>query len=542
MRYVLLLCPFFCISSTCIAQIKPARIFSDNMVLQRGIETPIWGTAEPGKIITVSFRGETAACKSDSNGKWKVVLRKCKEGGPFNLEISNGVDNVFFKNVMVGDVWFASGQSNMEHPIRGWEQIPHSGVDCFNEEIPDSNYPEIRLFSVVKYPSPVVQSDLSDGRWETANPESVAKFSSIAWFFAKGLYEKLNVPIGIINSSWGGTPIKTWMSRDMLGNFKDSLKLADIPEHFNPKEWDGAVSKSIEKNHERRMKISYPPDSLPAIFSNPGFSDHSWQQVNLLEEEAHFSNVVWLRKSIDVPEQEKNKPLSLSLGFLNRQSNIYWNGEELGYCQYPKPVKFEIPGNQSQAGENIITVRIAQPWGNAQALGGVSQFYLSTPDSSFLVSLAGNWRSNDMLETVPPVAKNYQNNPAFLFNGMVAPVIPYGIKGFIWYQGESDTGRPALYEKMFRQLIINWRERWQMGNLPFLYFQISKTNLSHQATKTDSWTLLRIAQQKALGLPNTGMVVTSDIGDPFDIHPKNKKQFAERMVLKAEEIVYNKAN
>lgn len=519
-------------------QIKPARIFSDNMVLQREVALPVWGTAKPGEPIVVRIASSEVKTTTQPDGHWMANLPQLAAGGPYSLIVEGYADRIEFKNILIGDVWFASGQSNMEHPIKGWEYIPHSAITNYEQEIADSNYPEIRVFQVPKFPSPVVQKDLAGGQWEVAGPQSVAGFSSLAWFFGKELYQKLKVPIGIIDCSWGGTPIQTWMSRESLEQFKDSLNIPAVPANFDQKEWSEKVTESIEKNRIRRNQISYPPKGLPEEISNSKFNDSSWIQINMLDEPSHFGNILWLRKKINIPELEIGKPLTLSLGFLNWQSNIYLNGTELAYCHNPKQVSFEIPANLLRPGENILAIRLAQPFGGSQVLGSPEQFFLSNTDKSFLSKLSESWQANDQLETVISPTQSYQSNPAFLFNGMVAPVILYRIKGCIWYQGESDAGRPQLYEQIFRQLIVNWRKLWKQDDLPFLFVQLSNLELSHKS-KLDSWCLLREAQKKALLLPNTGMAVSIDIGDQYNIHPKNKKDFGHRLALQALKVAYH---
>lgn len=274
------------------AQIKTAMIFSDNMVLQREVKVPKWGTAMPGEIITISFSGKTVSGKADAVGKWKVFLPELKAGWLFNLKVTGDTQTVVFLNVLIGDVWFASGQSNMEHSEEGWEFIPHSAVANSEQEIADSNYPEIRLFSVPKYPCPAELKDLQEGKWDVTAPQSVAGFSSTAWFFAKELYKRLNVPVGIIQSSWGGTPIQPWMSRQSLEPYKVSVNIPAIPEYFGQKEWSEKVAESLEKNRARRYQISYPIAGLPGKIGQPDFGDSNWKSVNILSENCHFGNIV----------------------------------------------------------------------------------------------------------------------------------------------------------------------------------------------------------------------------------------------------------
>lgn len=540
MRYIANLIAFFISSLSLFGIVMPARIFSDNMVLQREVAIPVWGTADPGEQIVFHLGSSEAETITQPDGRWMVNLPQHSVGGPYSLKIEGSKDKIEFKNVLIGDVWFASGQSNMEHPMKGWEYIPHSAVDHSEKEIADSNYPEIRLFSVSKYPSPVEQTDLPDGKWEVAGPESVAGFSSTAWFFGKELYRKLKIPIGIIHSSWGGTPIQTWMSRSSLEPYKASVNVSAVPQKFDQKEWSVKVAESLEKNLIRRNQISYPIAGLSEQINKPDFNDSSWKSVDLLNESSRFGNIVWLRKKIVIPESFYRQKLYLSLGFLGRQSHIFFNGTELGYFLYPQLVEVEIPRQLVHSGENVLSIRMAQPWGETQVFGNKEQFYLANSNRSFSFNLADGWKANDQLEPIIPVVESYQNNPTFLFNGMVAPVVPYALKGFIWYQGESNAGEPRLYEKMFQQLIVDWRKLWNSNDLPFIFVQASNIELSHEFDKkSDSWCLLREAQQKALSLPHTGMAVSLDIGNPYDVHPKNKQDFGRRLALQAFKIAYH---
>lgn len=533
---LILICCF--ISS--FGKINPAKIFSDNMVLQREVSIPVWGTADPGEQIILQLGSSEVKTTTQPDGRWMVNLTPRSAGGPYSLKIEGSTDKIEFKNVLIGDVWFASGQSNMEHPMNGWEFIPHSAINNYEKEIADSYYPEIRLFSVPKFPSPVEQKDLLQGKWEVAGPQSVAGFSSTAWFFGKELYQKLKVPIGIIHSSWGGTPIQTWMSRASLEPYKASVNISAVPQKFDQKEWSEKVARSLGMNLIRRNQISYPIAGLPEQINKPDFDDSSWKSVNILDESSRYGNIVWLRKKIFIPESSYRQKLYLSLGFFSRQSHVFFNGTELGYFLYPQIVEVEIPRQLIHPGENVLSIRLAQPWGETQVFGNKDQFYLANSNRSFSFSLADGWKVNDQLESIIPVVESYQNNPTFLFNGMVAPIVPYALKGFIWYQGESNAGEPRLYESMFQQLIVDWRKLWNQGDLPFLFVQTSNIELSHEFDKrSDSWCLLREAQQKALSLPHTRMAVSLDMGNPYDVHPKNKQKFGHRLALQAYRVAYN---
>lgn len=540
-KTILLVCACSLHFLVCHGKLRPAGIFTDSMVLQRDITNPVWGWASPGERIILYFDSVVISSTSDDRGFWRILLPGSDAGGPFSMKIVGESDTVVIKNILVGDVWLASGQSNMEHPVQGWEWIPHSGVNNYHQEILDSDYPEIRLFTVPRFYASTERNDLAGGKWEVANPESVARFPSIPWFFGKELHKRVAVPVGIICSSWGGTPISAWMDRNSLENFGDSLKLPLIPEKVDDRMLTGEVTASIEKNRIYRNRISYPRKGLPEEISSRNFSDASWDSVGMSPDCKFRGNIVWLRKKMVLPADFFRKKLKLSLGYLNRQSHVYLNGHEVGYFQYPKPAMTIIPEGILRPGENVLTVRLAHFGGGPRIFGNKEEFSITDQEHTLLFNLSEEWKANDQIEMAELDGLGFPATPASLFNGMIAPVIPYGLKGFLWYQGESDTGRPFLYEKMFRQLITGWRLRWNQGELPFLFFQISNISHSHGIhPKTDSWCLLREAQQKALSLPNTGMVVTVDIGDPLDVHPRNKQEFAHRLVLQALKTGYKK--
>lgn len=519
--------------------IQPAGIFADNMVLQREIKIPVWGKANPAEKITVVLGQEKVSDIAGPEGKWMVYLPSFSAGGPYQLEIRSLNDTIIYKNVLVGEVWFASGQSNMEHPMQGWSFIPHSEIKNYKKEIKHASFPRIRLFDVPKYPAPLLLPDLIRGKWDMADSASVTNFSAMAWFFAKKLYQKLDVPIGIIHSSWGGTSIRTWMSLQSLQPYKEALgiPIRPVEQPFDQEKWTKKVDSSLQDFQVRRKQISYPPPNLVDRIIRGKDDLGNWEMVDDLTDRK-YGNVLWMRREIKIPDHVK-RPLVVSLGYLDRQAQVYFNQQKMGYFQYPEPVRFTLPENLIKA-RNTLVIRLVHPGKHTGILGKTADFQVSTIDHSYQQSLIQEWQLNQNLENIYSGHENYQRNPAFLFNGMVAPIIPYGIKGFIWYQGESDVSRPELYEKMFQDMIMDWRSRWNDLDLPFIFVQLANLERTHHFNKKDdSWSLLREAQQKALNLPKTGMVVSLDIGDSLDIHPPDKQEFGQRLALKALAIAYD---
>ncbi|WOK08603.1 sialate O-acetylesterase [Imperialibacter roseus] len=542
-RIIVAVCLAACMvfAGQAMAQLSCAQLFSDNMVLQRGIEMTVWGTSAAGEKISVKLDGLMSSAFADEKGKWEVKLPAHEAGGPYQLEVEGVDEKLAFTNVLVGDVWFASGQSNMEHPVAGWEWIPHSAVNNYEEELTDTNYPTVRLFKVPKMPSPVELSDFEESAWQEASPGSVAGFSSTAWFFAKELSGELSVPIGVIDGSWGGTPIKSWMSRESASQFKQDLEIPPAPDDFNERAWRQAELISLDNTLARRLAISFPnEDDLSKTATE--YNDTNWGVTNPLEEGTYYENVVWLRKEVQVPEKFTKGAFRLSLGFLNRESWIYLNGQELGFFLYSQPVEMGIPPGLIKPGKNVVTIRMAQPFGTTKFMGDADAYFLSTAKDKLSIPLAEDWRfKNEKLRDFGYITSHH-NQTTYLYNGMVAPAIHYGIKGFIWYQGESDAGHAELYGEMFPSLITDWRKKWGLGELPFLFVQITTTEQTHEFSKPNSsWSYLRQVQKETLALPNTGMVVSIDLGDPYDVHPKTKREFGRRLALQALDVAYDKA-
>lgn len=514
-----------------ICQLRVLGLFSDNMVLQREEPISIRGTAVPGEEVTVCLCTTVVSCHADKTGHWVVWLPAEKAGGPYELIIRTTQDTLFYKNVLVGDVWFASGQSNMEHPIEGWKWLPNSYIYRSEEELADSDYPEIRLFTVPKYPASEEVERMPEANWELCGPESLCSFSSTAWFFAKALHRKLGVPIGIINCSWAGTSIRAWESRDVLEKFRDSLNFTGTP--YIPER--SVVINAVRDNQQRRCRISIPQEGqiknirrLPAT---------AWSPIDLFKIRPDVPEVIWLKKEIDIPERYAKETLVLSLGLLNRQSIVYFNGREIGEYMYPEPAVALVSRSCICPGKNEVIIRLAQPFGLPSVKGWKDLFSISTREKDFRTDLSDGWLAT-VQDTIPKPKAEYQNYPGALFNGMVYPCLSYPVKGVIWYQGENDVWQLHLYAEMFKSLILDWREKWKKKDLPFIYVQISLLPEIDPDASKPSYQLFR--EKQNVELPNTGMVYSLDIGDPYDVHPRNKKVIGERLAEQALQITFKK--
>jgi sialate O-acetylesterase len=521
------------------AQVRLPQLVGDHMVLQRNAKVNIWGWASPAEKVTVKFQGKTYRVTTGNNGDWKVVLPAMKPGGPYTMNIT-GTNHINMQDIMVGDVWFCSGQSNMVVPM---ERVKEK----FPDEIEKANYPQIRNFFIPTVSDVAkVHQDLPPGKWEPTNPQTVLNFGAASYFFAKQLYTKYHVPIGVINSSVGGTPIQAWISEDgikeipqyssRLSQLKDTAYLNPILRRASMRRHSGVAP------HETDLgligaKPWYATDYTPVgwhSFWLPGY----WADQGI----RGLNGVVWFRKEIDLPAGMGGKAAKLFMGRIVDADRTYVNGVEVGNItyQYP-PRRYKVPENLLKAGKNVIVVRIV----NTAGKGGF------VPDKPYFlecngekIDLRGQWQykvgqayqPRGNFEGFYPFSA--QNEPTGLYNTMVAPAIPYTIKGFVWYQGEANTGKPQEYEQLLKTLITDWRNKWHEGELPFLYAQLPNFMEVQYSPSESQWAELRENQRKALSVPNTAMAVTIDLGEWNDIHPLNKKDVGERLALLAEKIAY----
>jgi len=506
------------------------------MVLQRDIDVKVWGWAEAGEEVTINFNGETYKTAADTDGKWYVILPELKAGGPYSMDIDAG-NNISLKNILIGDVWVCSGQSNMELPM---DRVKYR----YPEVIVNSDNPNIRQFDVPRtYDFQQPQGDLKSGRWVSANPKSVLEFTAVGYFFAKELYEEYHVPIGLINASVGGSPAQAWLSEDALKAFPALLKTAEKYKDSNYinqiKEKDKAVSdawyarvkqldKGLEKGQKPWFDVNYDASEW-ATMNVPGYwADHELGNVN---------GVVWFRKGIDVPASMTGQPAKLSLGRIVDADTTYVNGKNVGSVSYQYPPRiYDVPSKLLKEGKNIIVVRVI----NNSGRGGFvpnKPYQLSAAGQT--IDLKGPWQYK-LGTTMDPLPGStfIEWEPLGLYNGMIAPLLNYKIKGVIWYQGESNTANPREYKKLFPALIADWRQKWNQGDFPFLYVQLANFMEAKDKPSESNWAALRNAQLKILAVANTAMAVIIDLGEWNDIHPLNKEDVGKRLVLAARKLAY----
>lgn len=544
-RYFAVLC-MVVLWSELSAKIELPKIFTSNMVLQQQVNAPIWGQANPGKDVKLvtSWDKQVYSALAGTDGKWRVDVKTPKAGGPYNISIVQGKEKLLLQNILIGEVWICSGQSNMEMPLAGWGKIAD-----YENEIAAADHPNIRLFQMEKATtlSPVTSLKVMGNSWLVCSPTTIPEFSATAYFFAKNLSEKLNgIPVGLIHTSWGGTPAEAWTSKeslDLLPDFKDYIaELKKVPTDLVEQQ------KYIDQqqNNWKAQLISKDRgySKGAAAWAQPGCDDAGWKTMNVPQIwEAQmlkdFNGVVWLRKSVDMPSAYAGKDLVLSLGTIDDNEITFFNGQQIGAAEgYNQMRTYTVPGKLVKAGKNVITVRVFDSGGEGGFYGDPQKVFIALGENK--LELSGSWKYSvglDMNEVAIPKIMVNQVQPTTLFNAMINPLVPYAIKGAIWYQGEANVDRAKQYQRLFPLMIHDWRKQWN-ADFPFYFVQLANYLKRDENPVTSPWAELREAQQQALSLTNTGMATTIDIGNGGDIHPKNKQEVGRRLALLAAENAY----
>lgn len=512
------------------------KVFGTHMVLQRNMAVPLWGRAMPGTEVRIALYKEDllleqTAVPAADDGSWRVKLQARAAGGPFRLEVRAQQDTLLLEDVWFGEVFLAGGQSNMEWQV---QQALHG-----QEEIAAAHSPLVRFFKVPHNKQPAVQEDVAGGQWQVGSPATVAEFSALAYFFARDLHRLKNIPVGILQATWGGTPVEAWMPREALLANSWSAPAAQAADSITV-----AHFKQDSLDLLRFWELVYQePTQLEARLSAPDYDDSHWEEVEMPVTMADwdrdaYEGIVWLRKTFVLPESLLSDSLELELGRPELNYSVFvnghllarnvWNAEE--QHRYTLPPEFLLPG------KNLLTVRMAFLWGG----GGFSPRHgpMQLRGNSGSLALSGRWKYREDLEPSLPLIRNYHRYPAFLYNGMIAPLVPYGLAGFLWYQGEDNVASPEAYAELFPLLISQWRTLFGKDDLPFVFVQLANFLPEQEEPDESSWAPLRAAQERALHLPAAGMVVSTDVGNPHNIHPLNKQEVARRMLLQMRELLY----
>ena len=515
-----LLLTFFTFCLAIQAKVTLPHIFSDNLVLQRETAIPVWGWANAGEKITVLFNKQTISAIANANGKWSLKLKSEKAGGPFEL-IVKGENTIDIKNVLVGEVWLCTGQSNMEWTVG-------QSINA-EKELATADSPFIRHIKISKTINTIPQQDFDEGSWQVSNPANTKDFTGVGYFFARDLYRELKVPIGLINASWGGTNIETWISRE---GFESSNEFREMISHYprvglaelGRKKISGKLEQ-VEKlqgvkvsdfNSDAFMKVDFDDSRLPTL-NLPGL----WESQSLSE----FDGVVWLRKVVILSSEQSKKPASIDLAKIDDNDVTYINGVEVGKTkQWDARRRYQSPNGVLKEGKNLIVVKVTDTGGGGGIYGDAADLKLVVGDEN--VSLTGQWKFQ--VESIHSGA-SVNSFPSLAYNAMIDPIIQYGFRGAIWYQGESNAGRAYQYRKAFPLLINDWRSRSADQKFPFYFVQLASFKTAGNSNEGSDWAELREAQTMTLKVPNTGMAVTTDIGNQKDIHPTNKQEVGRRL-------------
>jgi sialate O-acetylesterase len=512
-------------------------LFGDHMVLQRDVAAPVWGWTEPGGEVRVSLDGKTATARADQSGRWQVKLGPFSAGGPHTLRIE-GPETIVIQDVLIGDVWICSGQSNMEWGMWGVNNSP--------QEIAAADHPKLRLFTVPKRIA-TRPEEVPGGQWAVCSPQTVGGFSAVGYFFGRDLQEALDIPIGLIHTSWGGTVAEAWTSAEALETMEDFK-----PAVAQFRQSAAAIESGNDKYEEQLAqwwRENDPGSAAGKTWADPALDAANWKTMKLpagWEQAglADFDGVVWFRTELDLPASAAGKDATLSLGPIDDIDTTWVNGVQVGSMTvWNQPRVYKVPGTALKAGRNVVAVRVLDTGGGGGLFGQADQLKLE-PNGGQPISLAGTWRYKVgvPLASTKPAPQQLDNNPnvtTVLYNGMIAPLVPFAIKGAIWYQGESNAGRSAQYRTLLPTMIRDWRARFGVGDFTFLVVQLANFMGVQQQPVEAGWAELREAQLlTALNDPNCELAVAIDIGEANDIHPKNKQDVGARLALAARGIGY----
>jgi sialate O-acetylesterase len=533
------------------ADIRLPRLVGDNMVLQRDAPLEAWGWADPGERVLVTFRGRRVATITDLGGRWRVRLPVQHAGGPAKMRIA-GKNLLIIKNIVVGDVWLASGQSNMQFPLV--EEGGFGGVANSEREIAHANFPNIRLFVVKRTTALRPVEDVESSGWLPVTADSVRGFSAVAYLFGRELHQRYRVPIGLIEAVWGGTPAETWVSAKSLETFPDFRASIVRQSQIDASAIAGYDNYLAARNQWYLLHGREDRGTEARVgWAEPGYDASDWPttvepQPWPIKPVKEFDGTLWYRKEIDVLPGEAGKSIRLHLSRMLQADTTFFDGMKVGETVGEVPDRdYSVPGELVKSGRNIVTVRLTGQYasgdGYAGMLGDASQMYAELGPRK--ISLAGIWHFQpgpdlSELPEPPPLAEfrtAFPQSPTLLFNSMVAPLARCRVKGVIWYQGESNVGRAAQYRSLFQALINDWRAHWGY-QVPFLFVQLAGFGADAPEPEESARAELRESQSAALSLNRTGMATAIDLGDPEDIHPKNKQDVAHRLALAAADVAY----
>jgi len=535
------------------ADVKLPAIFGDNMVLQRDMKVPVWGWASPDEKVTVSIAGQKQSATAGKDGRWRVKLDALKAGESLEMTVE-GKTKITLKNILVGEVWAGSGQSNMEMSVGGCLEAA--------KEIAGAAYPEIRLFTVEKAVSEKPLDDCK-GRWVLCSPDTVGSFSAVLYFFGRDLHKNLKAPVGLIHTSWGGTPAESWTSLEALqadpdfapivARYKAGLDTSpDAHKKFQDDvaKWETQAMAQDPGNKGFDQGWADPKCDLKDWKDMP--VPGAWEQTLNL----NIDGAVWARCEATIPEAWAGKDLALELGPIDDFDTTYFNNEKIGSTGketpnwWQTPRKYTVPGKLVKAGTATIAIRVWDQWMGGGLMGGPQRLSLPGGKETDAIKLPATWKykvevaipGDRQMPPRPnePMGPNNPWLPTGLYNAMIHPIVPFAIRGATWYQGESNADRAYQYRKLFAAMITDWRKAWAEGDFAFGFVQLANFTPRNDKPVDSDWAELREAQTMTLKLPAAGQAVIIDIGEAADIHPKDKQDVGGRLALWAEAKVYGR--
>ncbi|HMQ49397.1 MAG TPA: sialate O-acetylesterase [Saprospiraceae bacterium] len=521
------------------AQLRMADIFTDHAVLQQNTTVPVWGWSKPGSNISVNcswIEGQHFKAKTDATGKWRVALPTPSASlTPHQLMVTDGQNNILLSDLLIGEVWLCSGQSNME-----WE-IKDSGYTP--EQTKAEEYPFIRHFKVNHAVSLVPLDTLDAGEWQVCDAESARYFSGVAYFFARELADRYQIPIGLVHSSWGGSQVESWISGEGMAN---STLFKEYWRRF-PETWAEADQRSLGKVKKYLLGNEHisPTPEEEAAYLQKDYDIGQWRKVNPTfawdwQQIWAFRGSGFMAIDVDLNNRDIAQSAQLHLGRSDLSRAIYWNGQLIWSGHQQEALELILPASSLQLGKNRLLVKQilgdARGWVEMGLKGPADLFYLKT--TSRKISLAEPWSVMASFNEPLHFIHSSNNLGVAVYNAMIHPIQDFPIQGVIWYQGETNAGRAFEYRQSFPLLIQDWRRIWGSA-MPFLFVQLANYEAGNGNSNTGSeWAELREAQAFALRLPNTGMAVTIDIGESKDIHPKNKHDVGKRLAWEAMRVAY----
>jgi sialate O-acetylesterase len=538
MKFLFIFLSVFLIAPEIHAQLTTSKLFGDHMVLQRNHDLPVWGQSTKKAKVTVGFNNQLVTVKADEQGNWKAVLHPMPEGGPYVMKISSGKESITYSDIMLGEVWLCSGQSNMEFQLKN--------AYGYKAEQKVAAKVAVRQFHVPNKISLTPEKELTGRQWTLATASTIGDFTAVGYFYAKQLAQNLHVTVGIINSSWGGTEAEDWISREaMSGSPELNAIVPTLPQ--NNEQLSQRTEKLLKAwAYNKKPVVNYTTEELAA---KPAYFFENWQHGNApgswewMGKLYSYRGQGFMQRTISLDSAYSAMESTVSLGTTDADLAVYVNGKLINKNASTRGAQFSIPAGTWKGGMNSLLINLQSAQKNPSWFGiglngtGAADLNVRFADTS--INLAdGNWR------VMPDLSKPYHfdvlpNNNAFmLYNGMVNPLVPFAIAGVIWYQGESNADRAYQYRTVFPLLITDWRNKWKQ-QLPFLFVQLSSFGPSQNSNLGSNWAELREAQNMTLQLPNTALAVTTDIGDAFNIHPKDKANVGYRLAASALTNVYH---